>query len=97
MSQVKVTNKTKGAKGVLAQFRLVDVDLVVCGQVISAGQSIVVPTEDWELQKASHARLVKLGALEAGDVPETVLAPTPGPALVRTRSERKKDESPSEG
>jgi len=96
MSTVKVSNKTKDAKGPLAQFRLVNVDLEVCGQMVAPGSSVVVPTEDWELQKFSYARLIKLGALEAEAV---VDAPKePGPGLVDTKTyKKKKDDFSTEG
>ncbi len=94
MSTVKVSNKTKDAKGPLAQFRLVNVDLEVCGQMVKAGESVVVPTEDWELQKYSYARLIKLGALACEAVAEVK---EPGPALVSTKAWKKKDDSSTEG
>lgn len=76
---VKVTNKTKDAKGVLAQFRLVDVDLECCGEMVPAGGSITVATEDWLLSQGQYARLLKLGALAVEDVAEEKPV---GPALV---------------
>ena len=96
--QVKVTNNTKGAKGSLAQFRLVDVELECCGQMVAPGSSITMPAEDWSLASRSYDRLVKLGAFSVEEVtgPKAV-----GPALVslddKVESKRSKRETSTEG
>lgn len=79
---VKVSNNTKDAKGVLAQFRLVDVDLECCGEMVPTGGSIEVLAEDWALNKRSYERLVKLGALSVEDVVEQAAPKAARPALV---------------
>lgn len=97
-AMVKVSNKTKDAKGVLEQFRLVDVDLEVCGQLLTAGSSVTLPQEDWSLQKRSYERLLKLGALSVEEVKDEEEKTDgkdekePGPALVHLDDKKSDDQ-----
>jgi len=96
-SMTKVFNTTNAGSVALKQFRLENVDLEVCGNLVAPGSSVEVSTKDWERQARSYARLLNLGALSlaAPTAPTAPTAPAPGLVTLDTGwKKKKKDEAP---